>query len=62
MQFAQNGWPLCCGLVMELLVQGGQPTAESPRDDTATDRPARADVDGGRDADSYKLNPGGQRS
>jgi hypothetical protein len=42
--YAQNGWPRCCGEVMELLLQS------SP------------DVDGGRDADSFKLNPGGQRS
>ena len=45
---AQTERPLCCGRVMELFIQSGQPT--SP------------DVDGGRDADSYKLNPGGQRS
>ena len=61
-QSAQNEWPLCCGRVMELFIPSGQSIAKSPRDDAATDRPPSPDVDGGRDADSYKLNPGGQRS
>lgn len=59
---AQNEWPLCCGQVMEMFAWDEQPTAESSRDDTAIDPPPAPGVDGGRDADSYKLNPGGQRS
>src|SRR5438128_2615195 len=57
-RYLQNGWPRCCGQEMELFTQTPQSTA--PPDDAAIDRPPLPEVDGGRDADSFKHNPGGQ--
>lgn len=42
LEYALNGWPRCCGEVMELFMH--------------------SERDSGKDADSFKLNPGGQRA
>jgi hypothetical protein len=50
-QDTPNGWPRCCEQPMGLFLPAPHPTAAgSP------------ELDGGRDADSFKHNPGGQRA